>query len=82
MQERNAALDCGKVCYGCKVVGLLDGTGSKECETGLAACHNVLVVSEDGEGVACKGACGNMEDSRKHFSGNLVHVRNHKEKTL
>ena len=40
------------------------------------------MVSENGEGVGCKGAGGYVEHCRKQLTGNLVHIWNHQEKTL
>ena len=68
--------------HGGDVLGLLHGAGGKHRETGLAAGHHVLVVAEDGQGVGRQGTCGHVEDGRKHFTCNLVHVRNHQKKTL
>ena len=82
MDERNARLYCGEVGYGCQVLSLLHGSGSQHGEAGLAAGHHVLVVSEDGEGVGCKGAGGNVEHCRKQLTCNLVHIWNHQQETL
>ena len=40
------------------------------------------MVSEDGEGVACKGAGAHVEYGGQHFTGNLVHIGNHQKKSL
>ena len=82
MQERQGGLDGGQMRHGGDVLGLLDGAGGEHREARLAAGHHVLVVAEDGEGVRSERAGGYVEDGREHFAGDLVHIRNHQEKTL
>ena len=82
VQERQAGLDGAKVCHGGKVLGFLYGAGCQHAETGLSAGHYVLMVSEDGEGVACEGAGAHVEYGGQHFAGNFVHVGNHEQKAL
>ncbi len=82
MQERNRRLNGGQVCDGGHVLSLLDGAGSQQGETGLAAGHHILVITEDGQGVRCQGTGRYMENGREHFTGNLIHVRNHQQETL
>ena len=82
VEEGNAALEGSQVSYAGKVHHLLYGAFGQHGETGLAACHNVLVVTEDTEGVGSKRTGGNMEDRRNQFARNLVHVGNHQEQTL
>ena len=80
--EGKACLDGGKMSYKCKIHNFLYGSGSEHCKTGLAACHNVAVVSEDGEGVSGERASGNVEDTGKQFAGDLIHIGDHQKKTL
>ena len=40
------------------------------------------MVSEYGESMCGEGTGRNMEDGRKHFAGDLVHVRNHEQEAL
>ena len=68
--------------HGSEILGLLDTAGCEHREACLAACHHILMVSEDGEGMGGKGPGGYMEDGGKHFTCNLVHVRNHEKETL
>ena len=82
VQERHGGLDGGQVRHRGEVLGLLDGTGGEHRKAGLAAGHHVLVVSEDGEGVRGERAGGHVEDGREHLAGDLVHIRNHQQKTL
>ena len=82
VQERNAALDGGKMCHSGEILGFLDGAGGEHRKTCLTAGHYVLMVSEYGESVGCQRTCGNMENCRKHFACNLVHVGYHQKKSL
>ena len=82
MKEGEGGLDGGKVCHCGHVLGFLDGTGCQHAEAGLAAGHDVLVVSEDGEGVAGQCAGAHVEYGGQHFTGNLVHIGDHEEKSL
>ena len=82
VEERDAGLDGRQVRDRRHVLGFLDGTRRQQREAGLAARHHVLVVSEDGEGVAGEGAGAHVEHGGQHFTGNLVHVGNHQEKAL
>ena len=82
MKERNAGLDRREVGDGSDVLGLLDRTGGEQGEAGLAARHDILVVSENGEGVGSEGAGTDMEDSGEKLAGDLVHVGDHQEETL
>ena len=52
MQERQAGLDGAQVRHGGDVLRFLDTAGSEHAETRLAAGHHVLVVAEDGQGMA------------------------------
>ena len=82
VKERNAALDGGEMCHGGEVLCFLHGTGGQHGKAGLAACHHVLMVAEDGKCVRSERAGGHVEDCGKHFARDLVHVRNHQQKTL
>ena len=82
MQERQAGLDGAQMSDGSQVLGFLDGTGGQHAEAGLAAGHHVLMVSEDGEGVAGQGAGAHVEYGGQHFAGDLVHIGDHQKKTL
>ena len=82
VQERQAGLDGAQMSHGGDVLGFLDAAGGDHAETGLAAGHHVLVVAEDGQGMAGEGAGGHVEHGREHFTGDLVHVRDHQKQTL
>ena len=82
VEERNAALDGGKVGDGGKVHDLLHVALGEHGEAGLAAGHNVGVVAEDVQRVGRNGTGAHMENARQHFGRDFVHVRNHEEQAL
>ena len=82
VEERNAAFDCCEVSNRAQVHNFLNVRLAQHGKAGLAAGHNVGMVTENAEGVGCKGTGGNMEDTGKKLTGNLVHVRDHQQKTL
>ena len=82
VEHGDAGLDGGEVSHQGEVHAFLHGTGAQHGEAGLTAGHDVLMVAEDGQGVACDCTGGNMEDTGKKFAGDLVHVRDHQKKTL
>ncbi len=55
---------------------------SEHCKTCLTASINVRVVAEDVKCVRSYAACRNVEHAGKQLAGDLVHIRDHKEKTL
>ncbi|KAF5044330.1 hypothetical protein DSECCO2_492900 [anaerobic digester metagenome] len=82
VQEGDARFKGGQMGDQGQVHAFLHGTGSQHGETGLATGHDVLVVAEDGQGMGCHGARADMEDARKQFAGNLVHVGDHEQEAL
>ncbi len=82
VEERYAALDSSEVSNTCEVHHLLYGSLSEHSETGLAASHDILVVTEDTEHVRSERTSRYMEDGRDELTGDLVHVRDHEEQTL
>ncbi len=82
VHEGDFALDGGKVSDGAEVHAFLNGVRAKHGKTGLAAGHDVGVVTEDVQGVARDAAGGNVHDAGSLLTGDLVHVRDHQEKTL
>ena len=82
VQERNLALDGGEVRHGSEVHDLLDVALSEHGEAGLAAGHDVGVIAEDVKGVGGDAAGGHVEDARQALARDLVHVRDHEQKTL
>ena len=82
VDECNFAFESCKVCNRSKVHNFLWVWFSEHCSTCLTAGINVWMITEDVQRLCSNTACSNMEYTRKLFSSNLVHVRNHQEKTL
>ncbi len=82
VHEGDAALqrcrmgDCGKV------RDLLNAGACQKAEAGVPHGHHVAVVTEDGEGLACKAPGGNMEHRRGELGGDLVHGGDHQKEAL
>ena len=82
VHEGNAAFESGCVGHESEVLAFLDAAGGEHCKTRLAASHNVGVVTENGKALHSKSTCSDVEDRGGQFARNLVHVRDHQEKTL
>jgi len=82
VEERNSAFNSSKVSHRREVHDLLRVRLCEHCEAGLAAGVNVRVVAENVQSVGRDASCRNVEDARKQFAGDLVHVRDHEEQTL
>jgi hypothetical protein len=54
----------------------------QHCEAGLAACHNVAVITEDVQGLGSNGTCRNIEHAGQLLSSDLVHVGDHQQQAL
>jgi hypothetical protein len=74
--ERRRVRDRGKV------LCLLHGRGAEHCEAGGAACHNVGVVAENGQGVRGDGPRCDMHRERGQLARDLEHVGDHQEQSL
>ena len=64
------------------VVRFLDRVARQHGETGLAAGHNVAVITEDVQRVVRQGAGADMEDRGRQFAGDLIHVGDHQQQAL
>ena len=82
VQERHLALDGREVGDGSEVHDLLHVALGEHGEAGLAAGHDVGVVTEDVERVGGDGTRGDVEDARQALARDLVHVRDHEEQAL
>ena len=82
VDERNLSCECCKVCNRCKVHDFLDVAFTEHCETCLAACHDVAVVAKDVQGMCGDCTCAYVEHAWKLLRSDLVHVWNHKKKSL
>ena len=82
VDERNSAFDCCKVSNRSQIHDFLYAGLAEHCETGLTACHNVGLIAEDGQSVACQGTSGNVEHAGEQLACDFVHVRDHQQKSL
>ena len=82
VNERNLTLDCGEMRHRRQVHDLLYGRLTEHCTAGLSTCVDVRVIAEDAECVGCNRTCGDIDDARKHFTRNLIEVRDHEKQTL
>ncbi|VWM24354.1 Uncharacterised protein [Collinsella intestinalis] len=82
VDERRLAGERGEVGDGREVHDLLDVALGEHGKTGLAAGHDVGVIAEDVERVGGDGAGRDVEDARQALARDLVHVRDHEQKTL
>ncbi len=76
------ALDCCQVGNRRQVHDLLHAALDQHCEAGLAACHNVTVITEDVQGLGSNGTCRNIEHAGQLLSSDLVHVGDHQQQAL
>ena len=67
---------------GGKVHDLLNIALTEHGKAGLTAGHNIRMVTEDAQGVACNSTGGNMENGGEQLACHLVHIGYHKKKTL
>ena len=80
--ERHTSLKGRKMSHAGKVHYLLNRTFTQHSEARLASRHYVLVVTEDTKSMRCQCTSRYVENARQVFTGNLIHIRNHKEQTL
>ncbi len=82
VQECHALVDGSQMSNSAEIHNLLRRGRCQHGKTGVADCHNVGMVTEDGQCMSGKGTSGNVEYARKHLACDLVHVRNHEQQTL
>ncbi len=82
MQERYRSLQGCNMGNDCHISSFLNRAGSEHGKTGLTASHNVGMIAEDGQSMISKSTGADMENAGHQFAGNLVHVRDHQQKTL
>ena len=63
--------DCAEVHY------LLHAAFGEQCESRLAGRHNVLMITENAQGVGGNRPGAHMKYAGKQLSGNFVHIGNH-----
>ena len=54
----------------------------KHGETGLTAGHDVLVITEDVQGMGGQGPSGDVKDAGEQFACNFIHIGNHEQQAL
>ena len=82
VDKRNAALNGGKMSNCREIHDFLRVGFGKHSIAGLTTCIDVGMVAEDVKSVRSDAASRNMDNVRKQFAGDLVHVRDHQKKTL
>ena len=82
MEERHAALNSSKVRYSAQVHSLLGAVGAEHRIAGLAACIHVGVIAEDAQRMSRQRTGGAMNNARKEFACDLIHIRDHQEQPL
>ena len=78
----NFSFDCSQVSNRSQIHNFLRIRFSKHCNASLATSINVRMITKNVQCLSSNTACSNMEYTRKLFSSNLVHIRNHQKKTL
>ena len=82
VDERNTGLDGCQMSNSRQVHDFLRVGLAQHCETGLAASHNVRVIAENVQRVRSYGTRRYVEDTGEQLACDLVHVRDHQQKTL
>ncbi len=82
VQERHFGFQSGKVRHEREIHNFLYRTGSEHRKASLAACHNVLMVTENVQRMRRDRARGNVKDGGQQFARDLVHVGDHEQKAL
>ena len=82
VQERNLSFDRGQMRDGRQIHDFLRVRLAQHGKAGLTAGHHVGVVAEDVQSVRRDGTCRNVEHAGQLLGGDLVHVRDHQQKTL
>ena len=82
VQEGDLALDGCQMSHGRQIHNFLHAALDQHCEAGLAACHNVAVITEDVQGLGSNGTCRNIEHAGQLLRSDLVHVGDHQQQAL
>ena len=82
MLEGDGALDGGQVGNGSHIHSLLHAGRSQLCPAGLAAGHNVGMITEDGQRVGCHGTGRDVHNAGQLRTGDTVHGRDHQQQAL
>ncbi len=82
VEERNSSLDGGEVSYSAEVHYFLGVRGAEHSVAGLTTCVDIAVVTEDRKSMGSESTSRNVDNVRKQLTCDLVHIRDHQEKTL
>ena len=82
IDERNAALESGKMRYRCEVHDFLNGRTAEHRTASLTTCIDIGMITENGKGMAGNRTGRYVENARELFAGYLVEVRDHEKKSL
>ena len=77
VQERNATFNRSQVSNASQVHNFLYTAFCQKGKAGLTSCHNVLVVTKDGQGAGCQCASRYMEYCGQKFASHFIHIGNH-----
>lgn len=80
MNERNAGSQSCKMSNKSQILSLLHTVRRQQSKASLPHRHDILVITEDGQGLTGKSTSSDMENRRHELSRNLVHVGNHEQK--
>ena len=82
VEEGYSGLDGSEVSYCTEVHDFLCVGLCEHSKAGLTASIYVGVITEDVKSVGSNTSCGYVNNARKKLTGDLVHVGDHKKKTL
>ena len=82
VHKRHLRLKGGGMRHERHVAAFLDAGRAEEGKARLAAGHDVAVVAENGKALHRQRARRHMEDGRREFARDLVHVRDHQQEAL
>ena len=82
IDERYTALDSHEMGYSGQIHNFLHAGFAEHCTASLTCSHNILMVTEDVQGVRSQSTSGNVEHARQQFAGYLVKIRNHQQEPL
>ena len=82
MQEWNARFECGRVGNQRKVLRFLHRVGAQHRPTRLPRRHHVRVIAKNRKPLRRQRTRRDVENRRRQFAGDLVHVGNHQQQSL
>ena len=82
VHEGDAGFERGLGCDQGHVHAFLDVLGAEHAPAGLAGGIDVTVVAEDRQALGGQRTGGDVEDGRRQFAGDLVHIGDHQQEPL